>query len=204
MPQDTTLDVRHQGRPTYVSAHVFDTPAGPVLLDTGPGSTLPALRAGLEALGLSVTDLHAVLLSHIHFDHAGAAGLLASEHPGLVIYVHERGAPHLVDPSKLVASATRIYGDRMDELWGPFLPIAEGQVRVLKGGETVDLGGRRFEVIYTPGHASHHVAYYERSEATWSISPSSSRGSTIGPRPPSGSSIRTSPTTSEPVASTRK
>jgi glyoxylase-like metal-dependent hydrolase (beta-lactamase superfamily II) len=113
-----------------------------------------------------VTDLHAVLLSHIHFDHAGAIGLLAREHPGLTVYVHERGAPHLIDPARLVASATRIYGDRMDSLWGEFLPVAEGQIRPLAGGEQIGLGGRRFEVAYTPGHASHHVAYFEAEAAT--------------------------------------
>jgi glyoxylase-like metal-dependent hydrolase (beta-lactamase superfamily II) len=163
---DTTIDVLHGGRPALVSAHLLETERGPVLVDTGPGSTLPALRAGLQRLGFAVTDLHAVLLSHIHFDHAGAIGLLAQEHPGLVVYVHALGARHLVDPAKLVASATRIYGDRMDSLWGPFLAVAEGQVRPLTGGETIDLGRRRLTVAHTPGHATHHVAYLEAAEAT--------------------------------------
>jgi glyoxylase-like metal-dependent hydrolase (beta-lactamase superfamily II) len=163
---DTTIDVLHEGRPAYVSAQLLATERGPVLVDTGPGSTLPALRAGLERLGLAVTDLHAVLLTHIHFDHAGAIGLLAREQPELVVYVHALGARHLVDPTKLVASATRIYGDRMDSLWGPFLPVAERQIRPLAGGETLELGGRRLTVAYTPGHATHHVAYFEAADAT--------------------------------------
>lgn len=165
-PPDTTIDVLHQGRVAYVAVHVLATERGPVLVDTGPGSTLPRLRAELARLGHAVTDLHAVLLSHIHFDHAGAIGLLAREHPGLTVYVHQRGGPHLVDPSRLVASATRIYGDRMDSLWGPFLAVPEAQLRPLAGGETLELGGRTFEVADTPGHASHHVAYYERAAAT--------------------------------------
>jgi glyoxylase-like metal-dependent hydrolase (beta-lactamase superfamily II) len=93
-------------------------------------------------------------------------GLLAREHPGLTVYVHERGAPHLIDPARLVASATRIYGDRMDSLWGEFLPVAEGQIRSLAGGERIAFGDRSFEVAYTPGHASHHVAYFEADAAT--------------------------------------
>jgi len=163
---DVTIDVKHLGREAYVASHLLDTPAGPVLLDTGPGSTLANLRAGLESHGLRVTDLHAILLSHIHFDHAGAIGLLVAEHPELPVYVHERGAPHLVDPTKLLASATQVFGDRMDYLWGPFLPVPAEQIRVLEGGERLSFGSRSFEVLYTPGHASHHVSYLERATDT--------------------------------------
>lgn len=179
MSTDFTIDVEHQGRKAYVAVQVLATDRGPVLIDTGPASTLPALEAGLAARGLGVRDLQAVLLSHIHLDHAGAAGVLARSNPELAVYVHERGAPHLVDPSKLLASATRIYGDRMDSLWGPFLPIAPGRVVGLAGGETLEIGGRRFEVIYTPGHASHHVSYLESATATAYI------GDTGGIRVPS-------------------
>jgi len=163
---DVTIDVRHLGHEAYVASHLLDTPAGPVLLDTGPGSTLANLRAGLESHGLRVTDLHAILLSHIHFDHAGAIGLLVAEHPELPVYVHERGAPHLVDPTKLLASATQVFGDRMDQLWGPFLPVPAERIRVLKGGERLSFGDRSFEVLYTPGHASHHVTFLERATDT--------------------------------------
>ncbi len=163
---DTTLDLRHLGRVTCVASQVLETAAGPVLLDTGPGSTLDRLKAGLAGLGYQIADLHAIVLSHIHFDHAGATGLLTAENPRLAVYVHERGAPHLIDPTKLLASATRVFGDNMDLYWGKFLPVPAAQIRVLTGGETVELGGRRFEVAYTPGHASHHVSFFEPADRT--------------------------------------
>jgi glyoxylase-like metal-dependent hydrolase (beta-lactamase superfamily II) len=163
---DFTIDTKHQGRSEYVAVEVLATRQGPVLIDTGPGSTLPALEAGLAEHGLEVGDLHAVLLSHIHLDHAGAVGSLAMANPSVTVYVHERGARHLVDPAKLLASATRIYGERMDSLWGPFLAVPAGQLVSLQGGETLEVGGRRFEVIYTPGHASHHVSYLEAATRT--------------------------------------
>jgi glyoxylase-like metal-dependent hydrolase (beta-lactamase superfamily II) len=163
---DSTIDLKHLGRVSYVASQLLETTAGPVLLDVGPGSTLDNLIAGLTALGLGVADLHAILLTHIHFDHAGATGLLVEQNPRLEVYVHERGAPHLMDPTKLVASATRVFGDNMDRLWGRFLPVPASQIRVLTGGEIVDLGDRRFDVAYTPGHASHHVSYYEAADRT--------------------------------------
>ncbi|MBI3792232.1 MAG: MBL fold metallo-hydrolase [Gemmatimonadetes bacterium] len=167
MPRsDTTIDVRHLGRTESVAVQLLDTEAGPVLVDTGPGSTLETLRAELATLGLAVRDLHAVLLTHIHFDHAGATGLLVDEHPGLTVYVHERGARHLADPAKLVASATRIYGDRMEALWGRILPVPAERIHALAGGESLRFGARQFDVRYTPGHAVHHVSYFEPAEGT--------------------------------------
>ena len=163
---DTTIDVRHLGRETSVASRLLATDAGPVLLDTGPGSTLSTLKAELARLGVAVADLHAILLSHIHFDHAGATGLLVEENPELTVYVHELGAKHLIDPAKLVASATSIFGDNMDRLWGRFLPVPATQVRALHGGETIQLGGRRFEVLHTPGHAVHHVSYFDVGDRT--------------------------------------
>jgi glyoxylase-like metal-dependent hydrolase (beta-lactamase superfamily II) len=163
---DTTIDVHFLGRVAYVASEVLVTPAGPVLLDTGPGSTLPALKAGLAELGLGVGDLHAILLSHIHFDHAGATGLLVEENPKLAVYVHEMGAVHLADPAKLIASATRVFGDNMDRFWGKFLPVPSANLRILRGGESLDVGGRRFDVAYTPGHASHHVVYFDPANGT--------------------------------------
>ncbi len=163
---DTTIDVRHLGRITYVASQLLATEAGPVLLDTGPGSTLDTLKAELDRLGVTVQDLHAILLSHIHFDHAGATGLLLAENPQITVYVHELGAKHLIDPEKLVASATRIYGDSMDRLWGRFLPVPAERVRALKGGETIRFGNRRFEVLHTPGHAVHHVGYFDVDDRT--------------------------------------
>ena len=163
---DTTIDLKHVGRERYVAAQVLHTANGPILVDCGPGTTLENLRTGLAALGLRITDLHAVLLTHIHFDHAGAIGHLTAEHPGLTVYVHERGAPHLVDPAKLLASATQVFGDNMEYLWGTLLPSAPDRIHALRGGETLSFGDRRFEVLYTPGHANHHVAYLERADDT--------------------------------------
>jgi glyoxylase-like metal-dependent hydrolase (beta-lactamase superfamily II) len=105
-------------------------------------------------------DVTALLLTHIHLDHAGATGSLVRENPNLRVYVHDRGAPHLIDPSKLLASASLLYGDAMDRLWGEVSPVPERALVVLKGGEHIEEGGRRLEVAYTPGHASHHVSYF--------------------------------------------
>lgn len=163
---DTTLDLRFLDRVTYVASRLLFTDAGPVLLDTGPGSTLATLERGLAEHGVAVGDLHAILLSHIHFDHAGATGLLVERNPRLTVYVHERGTRHLSDPSKLIASATRIYGDDMDRLWGKLLPVPESAIRPLVGGETITFGHRTFQVGSGPGHAVHHVTYFEAADRT--------------------------------------
>src|SRR4051794_37603810 len=124
---------------------------GDVIVDPGPASCLPALLGELEE-----RPPRALALTHIHLDHAGAAGSLAARFEGLEIWVHERGARHMVDPSRLLASAGRLYGDRMELLWGEVLPVPAERIRVLKGGELLPEGLR---VAYAPGHASHHVAY---------------------------------------------
>src|SRR5581483_3835610 len=130
---------------------------GDVLIDPGPGSTLPTV---LEALGDH--QPRALLLTHIHLDHAGASGALVERWPDLEVYVHERGAPHLAAPGKLLESARRLYGEDMDRLWGEMLPVPESALRILHSGERLLEG--EFEVIYTPGHASHHVCYlHERT-----------------------------------------
>jgi len=128
-----------------------------VLVDPGPESSIQTV---LEALGDERP--RAVLLTHIHLDHAAATGALVRRWPELEVYVHERGAPHLIDPSRLLASAERLYGDQMQRLWGEIVPVPESNVRVLGGGETV-LGMR---VAYTPGHASHHVCYLHEDSGT--------------------------------------
>ena len=133
------------------------------LIETGPTSTLPTIKKGIAEAGFELDGLEAVLVTHIHLDHAGASGTLAQE-TGAKVYVHEIGAKHLVDPSRLMSSATRIYGNRMEELWGEMVPIPEAQVEALQGGETLEIGGYSIEVIYTPGHASHHVAYLLNGE----------------------------------------
>ena len=153
-------DLQFQSRPRIVAAALVHGPGGAAIVDPGPSSTLPTLQAALAATGLSMRDVTALLLTHIHLDHAGATGTLVRENPGLRVYVHERGAPHLVDPSKLLASATMLYGDAMDRLWGEVSPVPASALAVLKGGERIEAGGRAFDVAYTPGHASHHVSYF--------------------------------------------
>ncbi|MFN2526910.1 MAG: MBL fold metallo-hydrolase [Actinomycetota bacterium] len=132
----------------------------PALIETGPKSSAPSVLRQLDDLG--VKHLEWIVVTHIHLDHAGAAGTLAKHFPDARIAVHEVGAPHLVDPAKLWSSAARIYGDRMDELWGGIDPIAKDRIQVLKDGDRVDLGnGRTLEAIDTPGHARHHHAYLD-------------------------------------------
>jgi glyoxylase-like metal-dependent hydrolase (beta-lactamase superfamily II) len=153
-------DLNFLGVPGVIATVVLHGPDGAALIDPGPSSTLPALRAELARAGLAVTDLRAILLTHIHLDHAGATGTLVREHPALRVYVHENGAPHMIDPAKLIASATRLWGDEMDRLWGEFRPVPADHLVVLGGGERMSAAGRHLEVQYTPGHASHHVSYF--------------------------------------------
>jgi glyoxylase-like metal-dependent hydrolase (beta-lactamase superfamily II) len=160
------IDLKHLGRPDSIAACVVRTADGPLLVDPGPASTLATLRSGLEKLGLREADLVALLLTHIHLDHAGASGTLARTNPRLQVYVHAQGAHHLVDPTKLINSATRLYGERMDELWGEIAPVPESRVVVLDGGEILRFGNRRIEVAYTPGHARHHVSYFDAEAGT--------------------------------------
>lgn len=155
------IDLGFQGRTGVIGAYLLAGNDELALIETGPATTLPALRAGIRAAGFDPARLTSVLLTHIHLDHGGAAGLLARENPALVVAVHPVGAPHLVDPSKLVASAGRIYGDQMGPLWGEIVPIPAAQVRPLADGETVSVAGRVLSALHTPGHASHHVAFWD-------------------------------------------
>lgn len=147
------IDVMHLGRPHVIGCWEVDG----ALVDPGPQSSMETL---LEALGDE--QPRALLLTHIHLDHAAATGALVRRWPELEVYVHERGARHLVDPSKLLASAARLYGDQMKYLWGEIVPVPEANVKPLTGGENV-LGMR---VAYTPGHASHHVCYFHEESGT--------------------------------------
>ena len=156
------FDLNFLGVPRIIATVVLQGPGGAALIDPGPSSTLPMLKAGLSKAGIGIGDLRAILLTHIHLDHAGATGTLLMENPALKVYVHEKGAPHMVDPSKLIASATRLWGDEMDRLWGEFRAVPEQALVVLRGGEKFTEGGRELEVAYTPGHASHHVSYFNR------------------------------------------
>jgi glyoxylase-like metal-dependent hydrolase (beta-lactamase superfamily II) len=142
------IDLMHLGRARVIGCWQV----GDVLIDPGPTSCLSTL---LEALGDERPA--ALLLTHIHFDHAGASGSLVERWPDLRVYVHERGAKHMMDPTRLYQSARRLYGDEMERLWGEMLPVPEANLEVLSGGETIRDGA--YEVQYTPGHASHHVSY---------------------------------------------
>ncbi len=152
-----TLDLDFQGKTQAIASYLIRHPGGAVLIESGPGSTLQALERGLAAHGLAFKDLTHILLTHIHLDHAGAAGWLSQQ--GAEIYVHPLGAPHLLSPDKLLASAGRIYGDRMQLLWGDFLPVQQDRLHIAREGEEIAIGKLRFLPINTPGHAEHHYAY---------------------------------------------
>ncbi|HEY8645123.1 MAG TPA: MBL fold metallo-hydrolase [Gaiellaceae bacterium] len=148
------LDLNFGGRPHAVGVYVVDTDDGPALFDCGPTSTLPTLEAGLAEHGLRIEDIRHLLLSHIHLDHAGAAGPLVRRHPDLTVWVSEIGAPHLVDPARLERSARRLYGKSFDLLWGELAPVPQENVRIATGDV---LGWESFPTI---GHASHHISYF--------------------------------------------
>jgi glyoxylase-like metal-dependent hydrolase (beta-lactamase superfamily II) len=152
-----TLDLNFQGRREAIASYLIRSGDAVVLIESGPGSTLPGLEAGLAKERLSSRDVTHVLLTHIHLDHAGAAGRLAQQ--GAEIYVHPVGAPHMLNPEKLLASAARIYGNRMESLWGEFVPVPEEKLHVVRDDEEIEIGELRFRPVNTPGHAGHHYAY---------------------------------------------
>jgi glyoxylase-like metal-dependent hydrolase (beta-lactamase superfamily II) len=151
------LDLNFMGIAGAIAAYLIPHPHGAALVESGPGSTIPTLLGGLRAHGLTENDITDVLLTHIHLDHAGAAGWLA--HRGARIHVHPVGAPHLLDPQKLLNSATRIYGDNMQTLWGDFLPVPAERLSVAQDEEMIEIEGLCFRPIDTPGHANHHFAF---------------------------------------------
>ena len=156
-PRIEPLDLHYQGHPGLIASFLVFGPEGRVLVECGPGSTLDALVAGLASHGLEPADIDAVLLTHIHFHHAGAAGWWAQQ--GARVCVHEKGARHLVDPSRLIKSARRIYGELMDVLWGDILAAPEENVLATVHGDVVEAAGLEFRAVYTPGHAGHHHAW---------------------------------------------
>ena len=152
-----TLDLNFQGKPLAIASYMLEHSSGVVLIEAGPGSTVEALKAALEKHGYGLKDITHVFLTHIHLDHAGAAGTLAGY--GAQILVHPLGAPHLLDPAKLLNSAGRIYGDRMESLWGQFLPVPAEKLTVLQDNEEVAVGSLHIRALNTPGHAEHHFCY---------------------------------------------
>ena len=149
------IDLLHLGAPRTIGAYLLETEGGLALFDCGPASCVPALKAGLAERGVELAEINHLLLSHIHLDHAGAAGSLVREHPALQVWVSEVGAPHVVDPARLERSARRLYGDAFDGLWGELVPVPKANVH-LAAGRAVGL-----EVFAAPGHASHHVCYFD-------------------------------------------
>jgi glyoxylase-like metal-dependent hydrolase (beta-lactamase superfamily II) len=178
----TELDLRHLGRAKVIGCYLVETDEGLALQDCGPATCVPELKKALAGRGLELSDLRHLLLSHIHLDHAGAAGTLVREHPGLQVHVSEIGAPHLVDPERLERSARRLYGDEFDRLWGELVPVPEQNIHLV-GSSVLGL-----ECFPTPGHASHHVCYldtdgtlYAGDAAGVRIQPSSA---VLAPTPP--------------------
>ena len=157
------IDLGFLGRSNVIAAAIVQGPSGAAIVDPGPTTCLVTLEQGLQAHGLRWQDVRHLLLTHIHLDHAGATGTIVREHPHITVLVHERGAKHMIDPTRLLDSATRLYGADMDRLWGEFAAVPQANVVSLTGGERIDAGGRTFDVAYTPGHASHHVSYFDSS-----------------------------------------
>jgi glyoxylase-like metal-dependent hydrolase (beta-lactamase superfamily II) len=157
-----TIDLKHQQRDRYVACCVLDCRQEIALLDPGPSSTLSNLLHDLDRMGIQISDVGAILLTHIHFDHAGVTGTLVELNPRIRVYVHEKGAAHLIDPKRLLQSASRVFGANIEGFWGPFNAVPARNLKLLNGGEEITLGTRSFEVLYTPGHAPHHVSYFER------------------------------------------
>ncbi|HET9706306.1 MAG TPA: MBL fold metallo-hydrolase [Vicinamibacterales bacterium] len=157
------IDLNFRGRPRVIASALLSGPDGVTIVDPGPTSCLPVLEQGLRGRGLTLRDVRALLLTHIHLDHAGAAGAIVERVPAVKVYVHDVGAPHMIDPARLLASATRLHGDQMETLWGPFLPLPASSVRSLAGGERLDVAGTSIRVAYTPGHAKHHVCYLDEA-----------------------------------------
>jgi glyoxylase-like metal-dependent hydrolase (beta-lactamase superfamily II) len=155
VPAPDPLDLHHLGDERVIGVYLVETDDGLALQDCGPATCIPALKEELAERGLALTDLRHLLLSHIHLDHAGAAGVLVREHPGLQVHVSEIGAPHVIDPSRLESSARRLYEDQFDFLWGELAPVPEPNVHVV--GEKV-LG---LDCFPSPGHAAHHVCYLD-------------------------------------------
>jgi glyoxylase-like metal-dependent hydrolase (beta-lactamase superfamily II) len=157
------VDLQFLGRPQIIATAVLRGAGGVALVDPGPSTTLDGLSKMLRVQGIGLRDVREILLTHIHLDHAGATGSLVAANPAIQVFVHTMGAPHLIDPTKLLASATRLYGDDMSRLWGDVLPVPAGNVKLLKNAERISAGGRELDVAPTPGHAVHHVTYFDRS-----------------------------------------
>jgi glyoxylase-like metal-dependent hydrolase (beta-lactamase superfamily II) len=162
-PGVTAIDTFMGGRERYTAAYLVDAQE-PALIETGPGTSVEPVTRSLDSLGIAPDGLAHIVLTHIHLDHAGGVGALANRFPNATIWVHERGARHLADPTKLVSSATRVYGEeRMASLFGPVEAVPAERLRVLGDEAILNLGGRSLRALETPGHASHHLALVDSS-----------------------------------------
>ena len=157
------IDLQFLGKPQRIASCLLQGSAGAALIDPGPTTCLPTLERALATLGTSLGAVTHLVLTHIHLDHAGAAGVIVARHPHMRVVVHRVGASHLVDPARLLESAGRLYGADMERLWGAVQPIPESHLDIVDGGERLHLASRDIEVAYTPGHASHHVSYFENA-----------------------------------------
>ncbi len=153
----TTLDLNFLGHKDTIASFIYETSEGPVLIETGPYSTFSKLEKAVNEAGFKLKEIKHVFLTHIHFDHAGAAWAMAKQ--GATVYVHPKGAPHLIAPEKLVESARRIYKDDMDRLWGEIQPIKKESVRIVEHDEVITIGNTSIHAWHTPGHAKHHIAW---------------------------------------------
>jgi glyoxylase-like metal-dependent hydrolase (beta-lactamase superfamily II) len=156
------FDLKFLGHPEVIATGLLSGRDGVAIVDPGPSTTLDTLKQELASRGIPLTDVRSILLTHIHLDHAGATGSLVAECPNAIVHVHERGAPHLADPSKLISSASRLYGDDMERLWGEIRPVPADRIKVLSAAADIRLtvSGHTVDVTATPGHASHHVSYF--------------------------------------------
>ncbi|HEX9036302.1 MAG TPA: MBL fold metallo-hydrolase [Ktedonobacterales bacterium] len=163
-PDLWVLDTLYQGEPGIIASYLITGPNGHALVDVGSAASLDALLASIRATGHDVADITHLLITHVHLDHAGATGALLPHTPRAQVYVHRIGAPHLINPEKLLASAARIYGERMEELWGVILPVPADRVIEIDEGAEIAVGERVITALYTPGHAIHHVAYHDAAQ----------------------------------------
>ncbi len=160
------LDLNFQGEPDVIAAFLITSDRGHTLIETGPGSTLGALESGIIAAGARIEDIAQILVTHIHLDHAGAAGSLMRRIPRAKLFVHPMGAPHMINPERLIRSASRIYGDRMGTLWGAFEPCPSDRVIDVEDGDIIACGSRTLTALHTPGHAWHHIAWHDASSSS--------------------------------------
>jgi glyoxylase-like metal-dependent hydrolase (beta-lactamase superfamily II) len=155
------IDTYHQEQPGVVASFLLDGPHGLGLVDVGSGATVENLLAGVRSAGFDPAQIERILLTHIHLDHAGATGALVNVLPRAQVYVHRLGAPHLIDPTRLVRSATRIYGEQMHTLWGEIVPVPQERLHVVDDGDKIAIGPSELRALYTPGHAVHHIAFFD-------------------------------------------